>query len=171
MSKPSLHPGKGIFMAEKRPCSVEQGNGGALDGAEKLDPAAVLARVDGNVQLLRELVTIFVEDCPKWMTDIRVAIQQGDAFGLRYSAHQLRGSVGNFGTPAAYQSARQLEETARAGDLIHVADIYSILDKAIHRFQEELAQLVQNVEPGVPDHKHPQVMHSAGNDTRRQTNP
>jgi two-component system, sensor histidine kinase and response regulator len=158
-------------MAEKRPCCVEQGSAGAEDGEEKFARAALLARVDGNVELLRELVAIFVEDCPKWMTDIRAAIKRGDALGLRYSAHQLRGSVSNFGTPAAYQSACQLEQAAGAGDLTWAADIYSSLDRAIHRFQEELAQLVQNVEPGVPDLKHPQVMHAAENDTKRQMNP
>lgn len=158
-------------MTENRSCCVEQGTVGARDGEKEFDSAAVLARVDGNVQLLRELVTIFVEDCPKWMTDIRAAIQQGDALALRYSAHQLRGSVSNFGTPAAYQSACQLEEAARAGDLSCAAEIYSSLDRAIRRFQGELVQLAQNVEPGVPDRKHPRVMHAAENDTLRQTNP
>jgi HPt (histidine-containing phosphotransfer) domain-containing protein len=130
-------------MIGHRPGCFEQVNLGGEDAEQELDPAAILARFDGNVRLLQELVTIFMEECPKQMEEIRDAITRDDASGLRYSAHQLRGSVGNFGTFAAYERARQLEQIARTGDLASAADVYAVLQKAIVRFQEVLSRLVQ----------------------------
>jgi two-component system, sensor histidine kinase and response regulator len=122
-------------MSEHRPGCFE-------DAGQELDPAAILARFDGNVRLLHELVTIFMEECPKQLEEIRDAIARQDASGLRYSAHQLRGSVGNFGALAAYERARQLEQMARTGDLASAADVYAVLQQAILRLQQVLSQLV-----------------------------
>ena len=122
--------------------SVQKDSLGAEYSEDDLAAAAVLARVGGNVRLLQEVAEMFLEDVPKWMAEIRGLIDRGDASGLRYSAHHLRGSVGNFGESAAYERARQLEALARTGDLTCAADVYSLLEEAICQFQQALSQLM-----------------------------
>jgi two-component system, sensor histidine kinase and response regulator len=129
-------------MIRNRPSSSEPGSLTVRDAEQGLDPAVILARFDGNRRLLQELATIFLEECPKQMEEIREAITREDASALRYSAHQLRGSVGNFGTFAAYERARDLEQMARTGELTCAADVYAALEKAILRFQQVLSQVV-----------------------------
>jgi HPt (histidine-containing phosphotransfer) domain-containing protein len=114
---------------------------------QELDTMILLDRFDGNVRLLQELATIFLEECPKQMEEIHAAITRADASALKYSAHQLRGSVGNFGTFAAYERARDLEQMARTADLTGAADSYAALQEAILTFQQVLKQLVEQSAP------------------------
>jgi HPt (histidine-containing phosphotransfer) domain-containing protein len=139
-------------MREERSPCLEQVGPGAEAAAEKLDPAAILARVGGNVRLLQEVVTMFLDDCPRCLEEIQDAIARGDAPGLRYAAHRLHGSLSNFGTPVALDQVRQLEAMARAGDLACAADVYPILERASERFQQALAELAQKLAPAMPDH-------------------
>jgi HPt (histidine-containing phosphotransfer) domain-containing protein len=48
---------------------------------------------------------------------VREAIANSDAGALERAAHAIRGSVGNFGAPAAVEAARHLEAMARDHDL------------------------------------------------------
>jgi HPt (histidine-containing phosphotransfer) domain-containing protein len=139
--------GERIFMIRNRPGSFERLSLGVEDAEQELEPAVILARFDANVRLLQELATIFLEECPRQMAEIREAITREDASALRYSAHQLRGSVANFGTFEAYERARDLEQMARTADLTGAADVYAVLQKAILRFQQVLRQLVAESVP------------------------
>ncbi len=82
-----------------------------------IDADDVLARVDGDRDLLRELLLIFSAQSRDLMTTIRRAIAARDAHGIEQAAHTLRGSVGNFGADAATQTALALELAARNNQL------------------------------------------------------
>jgi HPt (histidine-containing phosphotransfer) domain-containing protein len=140
-------------MANSR-CGLKEHTPDAKGSEETLDPAGILARVGGNRGLLRELVKLFLEDCPAWMTEIRATIDHRDVPRLTYCTHQLRGSVGNFGGSVAYERARQLEALARAGDLTAAANVYSLLEADIQQFQQTLTQLVQEPATAMPDSPH-----------------
>ena len=60
---------------------------------------------------------MFLDECPKYLGDIREAINSGNAKGLEHSAHTLKGSVGNFSTKDAHASALQLEILGRLGSI------------------------------------------------------
>jgi PAS domain S-box-containing protein len=101
-----------------------------------LDRAAVLARLDGDEELLAELAGLFIQDSPKRLSAIQQAIEQDDAQGLERAAHALKGSVGNFVIPTAVKAAQTLETMGREGDLAAADTAYAVL-------QEEIAGLVQ----------------------------
>ena len=61
------------------------------------DRERTLASVDGDMELLREVVGLFLEEYPKTLAEIRDAIDEGDPHRLNRAAHSLKGSVGNFG--------------------------------------------------------------------------
>jgi HPt (histidine-containing phosphotransfer) domain-containing protein len=111
------------------------GRGAAFDRAE------VMARVCGNVALLRELAGLFLEDSSKWIGQIREALRAGDAAGLRRVAHTLRGSVSSFGARPTEEAAGRLEELARDGDLSAAAEGLRVLEGALDGLRAELAEL------------------------------
>jgi two-component system sensor histidine kinase/response regulator len=104
--------------------------------------ASILRLVGDNHEVLRELIALFLEDCPRYMADIRDSIRQGNAAGLRSAAHLLRGSAGNFGISPAYQAAARLESMGRAGNLDEAEVNYATLEEEIRRLQTALAAIV-----------------------------
>ncbi len=73
-----------------------------------MDRAAVLERVEGDVELLRQLVELFREDSARHLRDLRAALERGDAKAIERSAHALKGSTSNFCAPSAWEAALRL---------------------------------------------------------------
>ena len=77
--------------------------------------AELLARFDGDSELLKELAGIFLAECPKMLEEIRAALSAADSKALERAAHTLKGSVGNFAMPGPWESAQRLELLAKSG--------------------------------------------------------
>ena len=60
------------------------------------------------------------------------------------ASHQLAGSVGYFGSPAATAAARRVEEAARAASWAEAAAALADLDDVLARLAPELAALGSN---------------------------
>jgi HPt (histidine-containing phosphotransfer) domain-containing protein len=108
---------------------------------ETFDRAAFLARVDGDVELMQELVSLFLDDCPQRMTCLREALDCGDSEALAKAAHNLKGAVGNLCASRSFKTVQRLETAARDGDLQHAATAYTALEQEIAHLRTELASL------------------------------
>lgn len=93
----------------------------------------------GDDELLREIVAIFLEDCPRMIEEIAEAAHAGDADALRRAAHTLKGSVGVLGAKALAAAAKDVEDGARAGDV-------ETATAAFERVEEEARRLVPVLE-------------------------
>jgi CheY-like chemotaxis protein len=109
-----------------------------------IDRAALLAGVDGNRTLLRELVRLFLVDCPQRVTEIDEAVRRGDAEALRIAAHTLKGSIGNFAAKSALEAAQRLEIMGRDRDLDSAAAGRMTLESELALLIEELRNLTSN---------------------------
>lgn len=78
-----------------------------------LDLPAVLERVGGDKDLLREIAGIFLEEYPSLIGAIRSAVADNDAPRLERAAHALKGSISNFGARPATAAAFELESVGR----------------------------------------------------------
>ncbi len=103
----------------------------------------VLARVDGNPVLLRELASMFVVDAPQWLIEIAAAVNQKDVARLKSATHLLRGSLGIFGPSLAHEVARQLETLADSGCLTEGERLLAELETAMQPLQRKVARLVE----------------------------
>jgi CheY-like chemotaxis protein/HPt (histidine-containing phosphotransfer) domain-containing protein len=103
------------------------------------DRAAFLERLDGDFELLDELVETFREECPRLLSETRAAVSRGDSPGLERAAHALKGSVSNFCAPAAFEAAQRLEQMGREGNLTGAGDALVALELEVDRFQAALA--------------------------------
>jgi PAS domain S-box-containing protein len=112
------------------------------DGA--IDHTALLAGVDGDRRVLRELVRLFLADCPRSLAEIKEAIRRGDAGALGRAAHALKGSVGNFAAKSAFAAAQRLEIMSRDIDLDNVGKACVTLESELALLSEELRKLTMN---------------------------
>ena len=103
---------------------------------DPLDLTAALELVDGDRELLGDIIDLLLEQAPQSLSEIREAIAQGDGHKLDRAAHKLKGSLGNFGKKAAFAQALRLEEMGREGDLTDA-------ESACAALEEEMARLTQ----------------------------
>ena len=105
------------------------------------DKAVALSRVGGDAELLKEIAILFLDDYPKSLSELRDAVETGDAKRVERTAHGLKGSVSNFGARPAVDAALQLETMGRSQKLIEVEDLLRTLELALAALRPELESL------------------------------
>lgn len=96
----------------------------------------LLARVDNDAELLRELIAIFKTEFPRHLSALRQAIGQGDLKNIQKSAHTLKGMLLSLGATRAAAAAATLEHTSD--------DI--ALNRALETFESETIGLLPELE-------------------------
>ena len=98
----------------------------------------LLALMEGDRELLQELIDVFLEDAPLRIDGVRHALAICDAGELYKAAHTLKGSAGNFGAPEVVSRATRLEALAREGDLAAAAIQFTSLEVEMDRLVGDL---------------------------------
>jgi len=106
----SLARGEAGAAAAVPPAEAQPAETPALDRTE------ALARVEGNLELLAEMVGLFVDEYPEVTDTIQAGLAAGDLEMVASAAHQLKGNLATFAAREAADSAAHLEAVARAGD-------------------------------------------------------
>jgi len=96
-----------------------------------LDRQLALSRVGGDLELLREIAVLFLDECPRALLEIHQAVAGEDAVKLENAAHSLKGSVANFGASAAVEAAFRLEQMGRARQLAEAPEVLRALEQAL----------------------------------------
>jgi PAS domain S-box-containing protein len=112
---------------------------------EQLDRASLLERVEGDQELLAEMIRLFLADAPQLLGAMRTALQQGDMILLERSAHSMKGAAGNMSAHVTVNSALQLEQSAKKGDAESSKANLAALQTAVERLLPVLADLCQEV--------------------------
>ncbi|RKX27106.1 MAG: hypothetical protein DRP45_01865 [Candidatus Zixiibacteriota bacterium] len=98
-----------------------------------------LTIVDGDVDLLKELIDLFNEQSKELLKNIEQAIEAGDAERLRNAAHTIRGALGNVGGVAAHEIGSELEQMGDQGDLKNAHEVFTRLRTEVSAFVNETA--------------------------------
>lgn len=97
-----------------------------------LDPLVIenlrQLNVDGEPDVLAEVLQLFLEDVPRRIAKLRAACEAGDAVEVYKAAHSLKGSAGNIGAKTLLAVCRQLDDRGRAGDLTGSEHLVDALD-------------------------------------------
>lgn len=80
-----------------------------------LDWDEALKAVDGNPELMREVLDAFLQEWPVLLTNLDQAIATSDTSSLIRAAHTLKGCLGVFGQTEARELARRIEEFGESG--------------------------------------------------------
>lgn len=110
------------------------------------DKPLALSRVGGDAELLKEIATLFLDDYPKSLHDLRQAVASGDSRQVERTAHGLKGSVSNFGARPAVDAALRLETMGRLQklatvDKTEVEHVLRTLELALAALRPELESL------------------------------
>jgi PAS domain S-box-containing protein len=109
--------------------------------APLIDEGRLLERVGGDREALRELIGLFLEDAPRQLEQMRVAIDAGDARTLQTTAHSLKGAVSNFAAAAATEAAARLQAMGEREQLDEAAASIAALEGEIARVRDALSAI------------------------------
>lgn len=91
-------------------------------GAKNLSPQyslfdrhLALQNLDGDEELLTELIALFQDEAPKRLAAVQEAQRQGDLAALREAAHALKGMAAQIGALRLKEQAAALEQAAKEG--------------------------------------------------------
>lgn len=116
---------------------------GACPANEAVDVRELLHRVGGDEESMHRIVTVFLENCPKMLSEIGQAIAASEYDRLIRSAHALKGSIGIFGRKSAVEAAMGLEQKGREKDLEGARAAHVALAEELARLERDLSLVLQ----------------------------
>jgi HPt (histidine-containing phosphotransfer) domain-containing protein len=87
----------------------------SVQALQVFDRAQLCDQLGGDEDLVREVIELFVEDCPAQLAAIRTAIEAGDNRQLYVVAHTLKGAAGTLAAHGVADAAQVLETLGREG--------------------------------------------------------
>jgi CheY-like chemotaxis protein len=119
---------------------ARRGDAGGRSYDPVFDVAAVLDSLEGDSELLREILAIFLAQSPKHMEKIREAISDQNPKVLERAAHALKGTAANLLAHGVVEAASKLEEIGRAGSVAGSKEAVVSLEEELGKLQSALGE-------------------------------
>ena len=84
--------------------------------SDSFDRAALLDRVDADEAMLREVVELFLADCPRMLGGLQQAVRAKDDSAVAFAAHSFEGALLAISAQPAANAAAKLERAALDND-------------------------------------------------------
>ncbi|HTC64095.1 MAG TPA: response regulator [Candidatus Saccharimonadales bacterium] len=147
ISKP-IHP-VDLFAEIERCLGLQKGNNPMPENSQKMqeliDRASLLERVEGDHELLGEMIQIFMEEAPALMDAMRESLRIGDMAVLERSAHSLKGAVSNLSSKATAAAALKLEHDAKENNAQSAKESLAAVEEIMKLLLPALSELIQGV--------------------------
>ena len=85
-----------------------------------LNVPELLSRVDNDQELLRELLQLFKEECPRLMQLLEAAVSKQEMRAVETTSHSLKGMVANLSAMGSTPSASRLLRDPRREALAEI---------------------------------------------------
>ncbi|TKC87168.1 response regulator [Trinickia terrae] len=138
------------FSRAEAPGSAVAANGEA-DDAASADPDASANVIDqkvldglralqrpGRPDILTRIIDQFNLDAPRLIRDMHAAVEAADDAALKLAAHTLKSSSANVGAHVLSTQCREIEQLARAANVVGAADLVDGTDAEFRRVQAAL---------------------------------
>jgi two-component system sensor histidine kinase/response regulator len=112
-----------------------------------LDLEIALSHVGGDRQLLAELSTMFLQDYPRLLGELKNSIIEGDGPRLERAAHTLKGRLAFFGVRKARAAALELEAAGRMKDFSRSRTLLTEFEGAMNSLLSEFESLSRGRNP------------------------
>jgi HPt (histidine-containing phosphotransfer) domain-containing protein len=99
----------------------------------------LLARLDNDSELLREVIGICKAEIPRHISLLREAVAQADVKNIEKLGHTLKGMLLHLAATRAAAAAGRLEQLGRSSDT-------TTLTSAVAIFESEVAKLMMELE-------------------------
>ncbi len=110
--------------------SRDQAEDVATPDALTFDCDAALGNVPGGLDVLRELVEIFLDECPKILADLRQGLAERDPSSVRRAAHTLKSSSRIIVATTLADATARIEQLAADSALTDVDECFPGLETA-----------------------------------------
>ena len=111
-------------------------------GSEPLDREVALARAGGDPDIMREVAGLVLEHVPRWMAEMRSALEAGQWRDLKRLAHTLKTSTDNIGAREGVAAAALLERLADERDADIARPALADLEAQVARLLPAVSQLL-----------------------------
>jgi len=98
----------------------------------------MITRLGGDEQLARQLVTLFIGECPRMLAQVRDSVAEGSADLIRRAAHAFKGSVSNFTTGGPTTIAFELECLGRDNRVADAPAALATLEREVASLLDQL---------------------------------
>jgi|GEM_PF-6362260 len=112
---------------------------------EVFDRHHVLELAAGDMEFLKGLIDLFGQSAPKLVTQITAHLAHGESDAAYKKAHQLKGSIGNFGADRAREAAADVEHLGRKGETAAASERVPHLKAEVEALVTSLRALVREV--------------------------
>ncbi|HEU0020489.1 MAG TPA: response regulator [Dehalococcoidia bacterium] len=141
MSKPIELEQLLVMMAELVSVETSSAETSPEGSMPEFDQSTYLARVQGNMDLARELVEMFSRDQVTMLSEMRSYIADHNGPGLARAAHTMKGCLSNFSAHGSINAALKLEQLGRDGNFDQTTPAFADLESHIRLLTAELNSL------------------------------
>ena len=115
-----------------------------LDAAASFDleNSKIAEAARGDKQLMKQIVSAFLDEAPQLLTDMRQALADQEAETLMNAAHTMKGAVRVFDAECAEQLSRDIERLARDEKLEQVAQLISNLAQEVQQMHRCFTEFI-----------------------------
>jgi CheY-like chemotaxis protein len=102
--------------------------------AETICLKSLEERVENDVELMQEMVELFLDNAPMLLAEIEAGVADGDLRTVTRATHSLKGAASNLCAAPCIQAAERLEMLSKNGDIGRA-------ETAVAELRDELAKL------------------------------
>jgi len=106
-------------------------------------PKQALGRVDGDLELLRKITSVFLDEYPRTLEQLRTAISQSNQQVMRDAIHMLQGELAYFVLEPAVVELEKLRLLVHGGQLEAAALSLRQLQDELDRLRPQLLQVLE----------------------------
>jgi len=108
----------------------------------QIDHAELVEQLGGDLDMAKELVSLFLGEWPKEFEKVRRGVESGSAEEVRMAAHTLKGVIGNFSRGPSMHTAGKLEAIARSGSVAGTAELLTALERQLRALDDGLRRFL-----------------------------
>ena len=127
-------------LGARSPAQVSSNKDEAGIAGGPVDWQEAMHSVDGDRELLAEVIDAYLSESPKILESIRQAVETGRADQLKSAAHTLKSASRSLGGHRVFQCCWQLEQMGRDGNLAKAEECLKALEAEIPGFVEALRE-------------------------------
>jgi HPt (histidine-containing phosphotransfer) domain-containing protein len=105
-----------------------------------LDMDSILESLGGDSELLRDVLSILLDELPRHMASLRQAIADGNAEAIEQLAHSIKGELGYLSLAELSRNASDLEASGREANTALSATLYGRLETGVSQVLPQCAE-------------------------------
>ena len=112
-----------------------------------INPQNLMAHLEGDRELLKDVFQIFVEEKPALQAQLLAAIEATDTDAVRNVAHSMKGMLANFLAESACTTAEEIQQIATQPSLDGIPSLYQRLVEQLDAVETELKLMIDSEDP------------------------